>query len=233
MNADMRLCQKENSSILNLLNFRSVMGRKIHVFVYGNDGPTTLVIGGIHGDEPSGVVLAEELVKRLQSNSIKNPVGRIVVIPKVNPDGLVAGTRVNARGIDINRNFPTRDFKQGHFSPSCNPGKQAGSEPETRLILQISSVYKPQLILAFHSELGCVNYDGPGARIAEAISSENGLPVRKDLGYPTPGSLGTYFGVERNIPVITLELLNKDQQWARHGQAILTAIQMNQGKNRF
>ena len=64
--------------------------------------------------------------------------------------------------------------------------------------------------MAFHAELGCVNYGGPGMQIAKAISSENGLPVCKGLGYPTPGSLGTYFGVERNIPVITLELSSKD-----------------------
>ena len=226
MNSHMRLYQKENSSTVSLLDFHSVMGRRIRVFVYGNEGPTTLVIGGIHGDEPSGVALAEELIKRLQSSSIKNLAGRIVVIPKANPDGFVAGTRVNARGIDLNRNFPTRDFKQGYFTRNCYPGAKAGSEPETRLIILMAEVFKPQLILAFHAELGCVNYDGPGVQIAKAISSENGLPVRKDLGYPTPGSLGTYFGVERNIPVITLELLNKDDQWKRHGKALLEAIKL-------
>jgi protein MpaA len=214
---------------LDLLDFRSVMGREISVFIYGNDGPITLVIGGIHGDEPGGVVLAEEFIHRLQTNSIKNLAGRIVVIPRANPDGLIAGTRVNARGIDINRNFPTRDFKQGYFTQSCNPGKQAGSEPETRGILHIAEVFKPKLILAFHAALGCVNYDGPGDAIAKVISLENGLPVRQDLGYPTPGSLGAYFGVERDIPVITWELLDYDQQWERHGKAIITAIGMNQG----
>ncbi len=218
---------------MNLLNFRSVMGREIPVFIYGNDGPITLVIGGIHGDEPGGVALAEEFIHRLQSNSIKNLVGRIVVIPRANPDGLIAGTRVNARGIDINRNFPTRDFRQGHFTQSCNPGKQAGSEPETRGILHTAEVFKPKLILVFHAELGCVNYDGPGDSIAKVISLENGLPVRQDLGYPTPGSLGTYFGVERDIPVITWELLDHDQQWERHGKAIIAAIGMNQGSRSY
>ncbi len=211
---------------MNLLDFRSVMGREIPVFIYGNDGPITLVIGGIHGDEPGGVVLAEEFIHRLQSNSIKNLVGRIVVIPRANPDGLIAGTRVNARGIDINRNFPTLDFKQGHFTQSCNPGKQAGSEPETGAILQIVEVFRPRLILSFHTELGCVNYDGPGAQIAQAMAVKNGLSVRKDLGYATPGSLGTYFGVERNLPVITLELLNENNQWERHGRSILEAIRL-------
>ena len=63
-------------------------------------------------------------------------------------------------------------------------------------------------------------------RILPRLLSADGLPVRKDLGYRTPGSLGTYFGVERNIPMITLELLSEDNQWERHGKAILEAIGM-------
>lgn len=206
------------------LAFRSVKGREIKVYVFRSGEPTTLVIGGIHGDERPGVELALEFIDRLGSPQVFDFKGRIVVIPKANPDGIIAGTRVNARGIDINRNFPTKDFQQGRFKKSCYPGRQAASEPETIAILQLALQFKPKLILAFHAELGCVNYDGPASEIAGAISAVNGLPVRRDLGYRTPGSLGTYFGVERNIPVITLELLAEDNQWERHGRAIIEGI---------
>lgn len=205
--------------------FRSVKGREIKAFVFNRELPTTLIIGGIHGDERSGVYLAQKLINQL-SLSVADLKGQVVVIPNANPDGFVAGTRVNARGIDINRNFPTKDFQQGLFKKSSYPGKQAASEPETTAILQLASQFKPKLILTFHAELGCVNFDGPAADIAETISKVDGLPVRKDLGYRTPGSLGTYFGVERNIPVITLELLSEDNQWERHGKAIFDAIGM-------
>ena len=206
------------------LTFRSVKGREIKNFIFGNIEPTVLVIGGIHGDEGPGAQLAKEFVRYLSTLPLQAIHGRIVVIPVANPDGFFAGTRVNARGIDINRNFPTKDFRQGRFKKSCYPGRQPASEPETVAILQIASQFEPQLILTFHSEMGCVNFDGPAAEVAKAISSANGLPVRQDLGYRTPGSLGTYFGVERNIPVITLELLGQDNQWERHGKAILESV---------
>jgi murein peptide amidase A len=215
---------KEGYSTLEQLSFRSVKGREIKVYAFGNGKPTTLIIGGIHGDESSGVDLANALVKKFISGSMADFKGKVVVIPQANPDGLIAGTRVNARGIDINRNFPSQDFQQGSFKTNCYPGERAASEPETKAILRVVSQWKPKLIMSFHAELGCVNYDGPGAEIAQTISNMDGLPVRKDLGFDTPGSLGTYYGLERNIPVITLELLSKDNQWKRHGESILKVI---------
>jgi len=228
MNAQGRVNQEY--PVLTHLNFRSVMGREIDVHVFGYGEPTTMVIGGIHGNEPCGIDLAGGLIKEFKTHSAPYLESRVVVIPKANPDGFIAGTRVNARGVDINRNFPTKDFHRGTFTQNCNPGKLAASEPETNVILQMAAIFRPQFILSFHAELGCVNYDGPGVQIAQAIAAENGLPVRKDLGYATPGSLGTYFGVERNIPVITLELLSQDEQWTRHGKAILKAIRMSQSE---
>jgi murein peptide amidase A len=215
---------KEGSSALEQVTFYSVKGREIKTFVFHSGEPTTLVIGGIHGDERSGVCLAEELVKRILSRQIIDFKGRVIIMPLINPDGFAAGTRANARGIDINRNFPTKDYHQGYFKKSFYPGEQAASEPETVAVLQMAARFQPRLILTFHSEMGCVNYDGPAENIAKAISAKDGLPVRKELGYRTPGSLGTYFGVERNIPTITLELIPEDNQWERHGKAILEAI---------
>jgi Predicted deacylase len=217
---------KENHSTLKQLRFYSIQGREIPFYVFNNGEPTALVIGGIHGDELCGVELARGLVNQLASSGAADMKGRVVIIPLANPDGFIAGTRVNARGVDINRNFPTKDFRQGEFSKNCDPGSRAASEPETGAILQLASQFKPKLILTFHADLGCVNYDGPASRIAAAISAYDGLPVRKDIGYRTPGSLGTYFGVERKIPVITLELIPGDHQWQRHGKAILQAMQM-------
>jgi protein MpaA len=215
---------KEGGATLESLTFRSVKGRKIENFLFGNGGPTALVIGGIHGDEQPGIELAEDLIKYLSANRTVDNRGRILVMPMANPDGFAVGTRVNARGVDINRNFPTKDFGSGNLSINCYPGEFAASEPETVAILEIAFQYRPRLIMAFHSELGCVNFDGPAENMAEIISKSNGLPVQKDLGYRTPGSLGTYFGVEQHKPVITLELMPEDEQWRRHKTAILRVI---------
>lgn len=69
------------------------------------------------------------------------------------------------------------------------------------------SRFKPRLIITLHSSLNCVNYNGESAiDIANQISELCGLEVKGDIGYPCPGSMGTYYGWERELPVITLEL---------------------------
>ena len=63
--------------------------------------------------------------------------------------------------------------------------------------------------MTLHAPYKIVNYDGPAQNIAQKISDIIGYPVEPSIGYPTPGSFGTYCGVERNIPTITLELDEK------------------------
>ena len=71
---------------------------------------------------------------------------------------------------------------------------------------EILEEYKPDFILSFHAPFEVVNFDGPCELEAQKISELSGYPVQKDIGYPTPGSFGTYAGIERAIPTITLEL---------------------------
>ncbi|MCL6590122.1 MAG: DUF2817 domain-containing protein [Firmicutes bacterium] len=204
--------------------YYSVKGHPVDCYIFGAGKPATLVIAGIHGNELPGVWLAQDLLKDLKLRPARDFNGQIIVIPLANPDGFLARSRVNAHGIDLNRNFPAKNFRKGHFSKDFNPGKKPASEPETKMILEIAAKYMPDLIITLHAEMGCINYDGPAQEIAARISEINGLPVKSSIGYPTPGSLGTYFGVERGIPVITLELLPNDNQWRRHGKAILTVM---------
>ena len=73
-------------------------------------------------------------------------------------------------------------------------------------MIQVIDEYKPDRILTLHTPYRVVNYDGCAKELAEEISKLNGYPVEENIGYPTPGSFGTYCGIERNIPTITLEL---------------------------
>jgi len=66
--------------------------------------------------------------------------------------------------------------------------------------------YKPLNIITLHTPYKIVNYDGPAKELACMISDIIKYPAEESFGYPTPGSFGTYAGVERNIPVITLEM---------------------------
>ncbi|MBO6087080.1 DUF2817 domain-containing protein [bacterium] len=138
----------------------------------------------------------------------------ILFIPCLNPDGMALGRRTNANGVDLNRNFPTKNWGEDTSSAGDNPsdyfgGKSAGSEIETQFVMEIIEEYKPEKILTLHAPYKVVNYDGPAHEWAERISEIINYPVEESIGYPTPGSFGTYAGVERNIPVITLELDEK------------------------
>ena len=61
-------------------------------------------------------------------------------------------------------------------------------------------------MVAVHAPFACVNYDGPAAPWAQAVAAACGWPARADIGYPTPGSLGSWLGIDRGLPVLTLEL---------------------------
>ncbi len=138
----------------------------------------------------------------------------LLFIPCLNPDGLQNNTRTNANGVDLNRNFPTKNWGEDTSAAGDNPddyygGKSPASEIETQFVIDIIEKYQPKLILTLHAPYKIVNYDGPAKEVAQKISDIIGYPVEESIGYPTPGSFGTYCGVERNIPTITLELDEK------------------------
>lgn len=167
---------------------------------------TTLIIGVVHGDEPQGKYLIDEYLKKRKiiANEVKNN-PQLLFIPCLNPDGMYLNQRTNANGVDLNRNFPTENWELNEKKQFFG-GEQPASEIETRFVMQIIEEYKPQTILALHAPYKVVNFDGPAEEIAQKISDIIHYPVQKDIGYPTPGSLGTYAGRERQIAVITLEL---------------------------
>lgn len=178
-----------NKSILTKL------GNKIELI----DGKgKTLIIGVFHGDEPQGKYLIDEYFK------INNAEG-LLFIPCLNPDGLQLGKRTNANGVDLNRNFPTKNWELTEKNEFFG-GMRAGSEIETRFLIDTIDEFKPELILTLHAPYKVVNYDGPAKEISEKISQIINYPVEESIGYPTPGSFGTYAGIERQIPAITLEL---------------------------
>jgi protein MpaA len=161
-----------------------------------------LVVGGVHGDEPASVDAVDALVRRALGGLVTAP---LVVVPALNPDGLARGAKNNARDVDLNRNFAARNWRADH-APGYSPGAAPLSEPEARLLAALVDEHRPSGVVAVHSPFACVNYDGPAAAWAEAVAAACGWPARGDIGYPTPGSLGSWLGVDRGLPVLTLEL---------------------------
>ena len=156
-----------------------------------------LVIGVFHGEEPQGKFLIDEYLKTHESN--------LLFIPCLNPDGMAENKRTNSNGVDLNRNYPTKNWELAEKDQYFG-GETPASEIETQFMVGIIEKYKPKAIVALHAPYKIVNYDGPAEDLARKISAIIKYPVEKSIGYPTPGSFGTYCGVERKIPTITLEL---------------------------
>ena len=176
---------------------KTLQGREIAL--YGNGGKCkNLIIGVFHGDEPQGKFLIE---KYFENNSESS----LYFIPCLNPDGMAVKKRTNASGVDLNRNFPTNNW-QYSAKDEFFGGESPASEIETKFVMEILDEYKPQLILTLHAPFKVVNFDGNAREISEKISKIINYPVEESIGYPTPGSFGTYAGIENKIPTITLEL---------------------------
>ncbi len=189
---------------------KTVRGRDITAMIYGTGAKRVLVFGGIHGDEQHTTVLARALAVNINQETLPSNL-TVVIIPDVNPDGLMIATRVNANGVDINRNFPSKTWRSEYIEQRHFPGAQPSSEPETRAVLSLLEKYPPHLVVTLHAALGCVNWDGQqGAALAQQLASVNGYPLCATLGYETPGSLGLLTGIDKQIPTVTIELRAKN-----------------------
>ena len=134
---------------------------------------------------------------------------RLLFIPCLNPDGKELKTRQNANLVDLNRNFPTKNWTLSEKDDYYG-GQNPASEEETKFVIKIIETYHPYAILTIHNPYKIVNFDGPAQKMAQEFSLLNNYPLQEDIGYPTPGSFGTYCGIERKIPTITLELPDEE-----------------------
>ena len=160
-----------------------------------------LVVGVIHGDEPVGEFLIKEYLKN-EKRVIKN---NLYYIPRLN----FSNERKNKFGVDINRNFPCKNWELLPKENNYFGGNSPNSEIETKFLVKLTDEIKFDAIITIHTPYKIINYDGVNNPItlplAKKISEFLDYPVESDIGYPTPGSMGTYFGVEKNIPTITIE----------------------------
>ena len=132
----------------------SYEGRPIRVFHRGDpDEIRVLVVGCIHGDECAGVRIA----RRLRSGRPRTSLD-LWILPSLNPDGRAAHTRQNARGVDLNRNFPYR-WRRGPRG-RYYPGRRPASERETRIAMRLIERIEPDITIWFHQPLALVYASG-------------------------------------------------------------------------
>lgn len=192
--------------------------------------PRVLILGGVHGDEVEGVACARGLLESfLASFPYKI---QVTLIPEMNPEGVLLKTRGNSRGVDLNRNLPTKDWSPETKTPRYNPGPQALSEKENQALVQ-ELQNKPHLIVSLHSWQPVLNVNGDCRPEAETLSKITGYKIDDDIGYPTPGCLGTYTGLERQIPTLTYEIergLSLDQVIKTHVPAVLEMLKTSEAR---
>jgi murein peptide amidase A len=147
---------------------RSVEGRAIVAFEVGDTDSRRreLVVGCIHGDEAAGVAIARKL------EHASPPGVDLWVVPVLNPDGLVAGTRGNAHGVDLNRNFPWRWRRLGGVFYS---GPRPLSEPESRIAYRLIRRLHPDVSIWFHQHLDVVDRSGGSVAVERRFAVLAGL----------------------------------------------------------
>jgi murein peptide amidase A len=226
-NVSQNLCLQANLADTGAKSVKGVPLLKRDVVTPG-DNPASaakmrvMVVGGIHGDELSSSAVALNWIKlatQAPANGISNAPASFAggvhwrFIPMLNPDGLMSkpASRVNAHGVDLNRNFPTpnwaRDAKvyweqRTNKDPRRWPGTEPLSEPESKFLHDEMANFKPNLIVSIHAPYGVLDFDGP-----TVPPSKLGRLYLDQVGI-FPGSLGNYGGVHKGMPVVTIELPN-------------------------
>lgn len=207
----------------------SANGIPIFAYGFGQTGPRVLVLGGVHGDEPEGVIASLGLMESLKEN--KTLEVQVVVIPLLNPDGVLSGSRVNGHGVDLNRNLPTKDWNPKSMKPKYPPGPKAASEPETQALLELFKQHQFSFIWSLHAWKPLLNVNGDCSPEVECIQEQTGYSIEPSIGYPTPGCLGTYTGLERKIPTVTYEIesgLSTKSILEIHVPAIMKALKLSE-----
>ncbi len=167
-----------------------------------------LVVATMHGDELSAASVALHWLQMAQAEPVQT---HWRFIPVLNPDGLMRAKpwRMNAHGVDLNRNFPTPQWqretkiyweKRTLKDPRRWPGPSPLSEPEAKYLFDEIVRFDPQVIVSIHAPYALLDFDGPvmpPTRLGRLYLDQVGV---------FPGSLGNFSGVQRGIPVVTVEL---------------------------
>lgn len=194
-------------------------GVPLRVFLPEGDGPVAgLLTAAQHGEEADTALVVRRLLERVPGAET-----RWAVIPVLNPDGLLAGTRQNAAGVDLNRNFPASTWEPDPtftYPPGIDPerrvlenrtnrsspGAEPGSEPETQALIALIERLDPPLVVDLHSPLELIFSRGDvPAGVTEALAGSARLPAQEEFEGHCPGAFDDWL-FERGTPVLVYEI---------------------------
>ena len=217
----------------------SVDGRPISLYTFGQGETHYLVVAGIHGGyEGNTVDLANHLLLYLHQHPEAVPSGAtLYIIPDMNPDAVArgrnAGARVNANGVDLNRNFPTHNWVTDWDHANCwndhptTGGVSPGSEPETRAVVRFIYGHRIHALISYHAAAlgvfpGGTPWQPASERLADALGAVTGYPYPPlDIGCTYTGTLADW-AVENGVAAaVDMELANhRDADFARNLRAL-------------
>jgi protein MpaA len=177
------------AALASLVIGHSAQGREIRATRVGEEGArvNVLVVGDVHGNELAGEAIVARL-RRAQLDGVT-----LWLVRTGNPDGHAADTRHNARGVDLNRNFPWR-WRTGARG-TYFPGPRAGSEPETQALMRLVKRVRPQLGIYYHQHLGItVRARGADPAVQREYARRTDLPLRS-----LPDYRGTAIGWQNHL----------------------------------
>ena len=160
---------------------RSVQGRPIRAVRVGSARAPrrVLVVGAIHGVEPAGRAVTARLRRARPPRGVA-----LWLVDDLNPDGAAARTRQNARGVDLNRNFPYRWRAMGHPFSTNHSGAGPLSEPESQAAAALIERIKPRVTLWYHQALRLVAKGAGDPALERLYAARSGLPRRRLPPYP-------------------------------------------------
>lgn len=195
----------------------SYLGHSIDSWLFSNSNQAdVLIIGGVHGDEIEGILIAEEikevfLEKKVNLNFDKIIQAGLAIVPKINPDGSQLNQRSNANNVDLNRNLPTSNWSPEATNSRYMPGSSPASEVETKIFLELVKKLNPKIIISLHSFsksllLFPLNlHSEKFLDKMQKLSDKTNLEIVQQMDYKVFGSLSR-FGTENNIATLTIEL---------------------------
>ncbi len=214
---------------------QTTLGLPVHAYQWttsDSKAVKVLILGGVHGDEPEGIVAAKGLIEHFRNQMSLNL--HLTIVPEFNPEGMLLKTRGNSNKVDLNRNLPTQDWSPIAATKRYYPGPRALSEKENQYLVDWITNEKPDVIYSLHSWKPMLNTNGDLPEAIE-ISKLTGYVIEPDIGYPTPGSLGTYAGFEKKIPTLTYEIerdISFDLIIKIHVPAIISGLKISEQRRK-
>jgi len=217
---------------------QSVNGRGIYAYKFGGGGSKVIFVGGTHGSEPSSVYTLTSWIDQLEANYDSIPANKtVIVVPDINPDGLTALRRTNARDVDLNRNFPADNWKKDVIMPGGELNKGGGgtaplSEPESSAIAAYVLGQSPKLILTYHAigSLVVANESGNSRSLATTYGQHTGYWAlgNSEIGgvfsHDTTGAFEDWLHDKYGIPALLIELSSYGGNEFWHHQSAMWAM---------